>query len=708
MKIRCQYLRPFHMGVCTALALAGISQAVSAQSTDETEDLGTVTVTSPRVETPINKVPYAIDLVGKDDIQRGTQQLGLDESLTKIPGVFMLNRYNFSQDLRIAIRGFGARSDFGIRGIKIIVDGIPQTLPDGQGNIDAIDLASAERVEVIRGPSSSLYGASSGGVINIISEEGPEVPFVEGRYSAGSHGFQKYNLKTGGQEGDLNYLFNIGRYELDGYRDHSETESIIGNGKFMYDIDETSDFTTIVNFVDSPRANDPAGLLLSEVQADRKQARDRALLLNTGESKEEQRLGFVYRKEFTPKHEIRLRNYYVFTDFENSLPFGPPFAGGADVGGQVAFDRFFVGGGAQYTYSGLNNRFTTGFDLEQQNDDRKNFNNLIGGQRGALVLDQEEDVSSIGLFAQNEQYLTDTLTLTTGIRYDNVEFDVNDNFLSDGSDDSGKVDYEEFSPLIGLLWSPLRNFNIYGNVSRSFETPSTTEFSNAGSSGGFNTSLNAQTATNYEIGIKGAVPQWYGLSYSAAVFHIDGEDELVVEDVDQNRFNNAGETSRDGFELALSVQPTANLTASLAYTYSDFKYDSFTPQVESPPFSNNFVQLNHNGNYLPGIPRHFSHLELAYNHPSGFYAVWDTLLVGKLYTDDTNNTEVQGYGVSNLRAGYLTNVGDTEVEPFIGINNIFDKEYFSNIRINDPGSRFYEPAPEINAYAGISIRHNFL
>ena len=575
---------------------AGLPGSVAGQD-ESAKDLGEITVTSPRVEKPMNKVPYAIDLVGKEDIQKGTQQLGLDESLTKVPGVFMLNRYNFSQDLRIAIRGFGARADFGIRGIKIIVDGIPQTLPDGQGNIDAIDLASAERVEVIKGPSSSLYGASSGGVINIVTEEGPEVPFLEGRYSGGSHGFHKYNVKTGGQQGDLNYLFNIGRYELDGYRDQSGTESIIGNGKFTYDIDSTSDLTTIVNFVDSPRANDPGGLLLSEVQADRKQARDRALILDTGESKEEQRLGFVYNKSFSPKHEIRLRNYYVFTDFENSLPFGPGVNAGS--GGQVAFDRFFVGGGAQYTFNGSMNRFITGVDIENQDDDRKNFDNLVGGVRGPLVLDQNEEVSSIGIYAQNEQYLTDTVTLTTGLRYDRVEFDVTDKFLSDLSNDSGSVEYSEWSPQVGLLWSPIREVNLYGNVSTSFETPSTTEFSNAANSGGFNTSLNAQTATNYEVGIKGAVPQWYGLTYNAAVFHIDGEDELVVDDVDQNLFNNAGETTREGFELALSMQPTANLTASLAYTYSDFKYDTFRPEI-STGFTTPPVRANFDGNRLPG------------------------------------------------------------------------------------------------------------
>lgn len=678
------------------ILLGSLTTTAAAQS--NAEDLGEITVTSPRVETSVNKVPYAIDLVGKDDIQLGKQQLGLDESLVKIPGVFMLNRYNFAQDLRIAIRGFGARADFGIRGIRIIADDIPQTLPDGQGGIDNLDLASAERIEVIRGPSSSLYGSASGGVISIVTEKGPDNPFVEGRYSYGSYGFHKFNVKTGGQKGDLNYLLNIGRYELDGYRDNSETESVIGNSKFIYDIDGTSDFTTVINFVDSPKARDAGGLILADAQADRRQASANNLRFNAGEDIDQQQIGFVYRKEFSDKHEIRLRNYYLWRDFEQFLPIGPtlPFI---DEGGIVGFERFFVGGGAQYTYSGNSNRLTIGFDVEQQEDERYNFNNL-DGNRGTLSLEQDESVSSIGFFIQNEQYLTDQLTLTTGLRYDEVEFDVKDRFFNEVSpgplNDSGTVKFDELSPQVGLLWAPIQELNIYGNVSTSFETPSTTELGSLG--GGFNQGLQSQIATNYEIGVKGNIPQWNALAYSLAIFQIDGEDELVPVDIDRNVFANAGETERRGLELALSANLTPELRASFAYTYSAFKYDNFVNQQTG---------FDASGNQLPGIPRHFGHFELAYNHPSGFYAVWDTLLVGSLYAEDANLVESPGYGVSNLRAGYTKYFGDTEFAPFIGINNIFDKEYFSNVRVNGPGNRFFEPAPEINAYAGISIRHDF-
>ncbi|MEX2517169.1 MAG: TonB-dependent receptor [Gammaproteobacteria bacterium] len=684
------------LALLAGVTLGSVAGHTAAQS--KAEDLGEITVTSPRVDTVTTKVPTAISVVDKDDIQLGRQQLGLDESLNRIPGVFMLNRYNFSQDLRVAIRGFGARSDFGIRGIKIIADGIPQTLPDGQGGIDAIDLASAERIEVIRGPASSLYGTASGGVINIVTEEGPEEPFVEGRYSYGSYDFQKYNLKAGGQKDKLNYLVNIGRYEIDGYRGNSQTESVLANVKFRYDIDATSDLTTIVNILDSPLAQDPGGLTLAQVQQDRRQAAPNALLFDAGESITQQQIGFVYRKEFSDRHEIRLRNYYVWRDFENKLPIG--IGGFLNIPrGQVAFQRFFVGGGGQYTYNGDRNRLTVGFDIENQDDDRQNFINFAGGRQGPLSLNQNENVSSLGFFAQNEFFVTDKLTLTTGIRYDEVEFDVTDKFFADGNQ-SGTVKFDEVSPMVGLLYSPIQEVNLYGNVSTSFETPSTTEFGNPAGVGGFNQNLDALTATNYEIGVKGVVPQWWALSYDAAIFMIDGENELVPQDIDQNFFITAGETERKGFELALSANPLPGLTTSFSYTYSDFEYKSFQPII-----NNN--QLNFNGNNLPGIPEHFGFFEVAYNHPSGFYGVWDTLLVGSLFAENANAVEVAGYGVSNIRFGYTKNIGNVEISPFVGINNVFDKQYFSNIRINDNFQRFFEPGPELNAYAGLSARYNF-
>lgn len=693
-----------------ALAFVKLVSPAAVHAEDEAEDIGEITVTAPRVETPITQVPAAISAVDRDEIQLGTQQLGLDESLTRVPGIYLQNRYNFTQDLRIAIRGFGARSPFGIRGIRIFADDLPLTLPDGQGAVQAIDLASAERVEVIRGPSSSLYGAASGGVINVITEEGPPIPFAEARYSGGSYNTHRYNFKSGGEVGDFNYLFSLGRLSTDGYRDRGKADITLFNSKFRYDIDATSDITMVARAIDAPITGDPGGLTLDEVRANRRQAAPNNILFDAGQTADQQQVGFVYRNEIAPGHEIRLRNYYLWRDFEQYLPFGPsPFNPGAD--GIVGFKRFFVGGGAQYTYTGERNRFFVGFDVDNQTDDRQRHQNLEG-VKGALRLDQEENVNSVGIYLQNEYQMTDTVAFTAGIRYDRIKFSVDDSFLVDG-DDSGSLTFDNMSPMFGLRWSPLREVNFYGNISTAFETPTTAEFANpaaGGTAGGFNPNLGPQSAINYEIGVKGVVPQWWFLSYDVAFYQIDVEDELVPFQFagdTRNFFENAGETRRRGIELALSANPLPGLRTTLAYTFSDFKFTDFVSQTRDPLTGDVVGQAVFDGNYIPGIPRHFGFLEIAYDHPSGFYGVWDTIFASSLYADNANDTRVSGYSVSNFRAGYRHSIGNLEISPFVGLNNVFDKEHFNNIRINAFGGRFYEPAPDRNFYAGLTLRYDF-
>ncbi len=678
------------LAVCIASLAAGTHAATSA-----VEELQEYTVTSTRVEKDSLKVPAAISTVSQDDIQLGRQQLGMDESLVNIPGVFMLNRYNFSQDLRIAIRGFGARAAFGIRGIKVYADGIPQTLADGQSGVDTIDLGSASRMEVIRGPASSLYGAASGGVINIYTEDGPADPFVEGRFTYGEYDYQKYQVKAGGQQDRLNYMVNLSQTKMDGFRGHSHVENQLVNSKFIYKIDDASDFTTIFNAVNSPNADDAGALTAAEVAADRSQGRARNIQFDAGEELDQQKLGFVYSRQLNKNHSIKLRNYYVFFDFANKLPFTD--------GGIVNIDRVFMGGGAEYIYSdtfmGHNNRLIMGFDIDDQDDDRSRFNNN-NGTIGALSFDQNESVMSRGVFIQNELSLTDKLQLTIGARYDVVEFDVSDKFLGDG-DDSGKIDFDELSPMVGLSWSVSQALNFYGNVSTAFETPTTTEFANPannGTAGGFNPALGPQTATNYEIGVKGLLPGQ--VRYDVALFKIDVKDELssfeLVAAPGRDFFRNAGESSREGLEAALSFKPFRGLTTSLAYTFSDFTYDTFRPGTSV-----------FDGNQLPGIPRHQFHAEVSYYHPSGFYTSWDMLHVGSFFADDANTTRINAYHVANLRMGHSATYGNWEVSPYLGVNNLFGEDYNSNVRLNATFGRFFEPAPDRNIYAGVSARYMF-
>ena len=388
----------FFHAITAATIVFWISYSSSAAEVEETTasetyKLEEITVIGTRIERTEVDSPMAVGSVGTDQIQLGRQQNSLGESLLTIPGLNFQSQYNFAQDLRISIRGFGARASFGIRGIKIFTDGIPNTLPDGQSNVDDLDLGSAQRMEVIRGPSSSLYGPAAGGVINIVTEDGPRHPFVEGRLTFGSYDFRKHQIKGGGQDKNLNYLANLSYLNYTGYRDHSATRNSLLNTKIRYDFDASSDLTVVFNTLDTPEAQDPGALTELEVQDDRRQAAPRALSFDAGETVDQKKLGLVYRNSVTDAGQLALRGYYVEREFDNFLPFDVNSNG---QGGSVDLDRRFFGGGGDYTYTGQlfgrSNNIVVGVEIDVQRDERARFKNNIG-ERGTLTTNQNEDVT---------------------------------------------------------------------------------------------------------------------------------------------------------------------------------------------------------------------------------------------------------------------------------------------------------------------------
>jgi len=676
------------------VVLLGAFLAAPVQS-DSTGVLEEIVVTATRIPTELTDLPFAVGSVDGEQVQRARQQLGLDESLVSVPGLFFQNRYNFAQDLRIAIRGFGARANFGIRGIRIFADDIPLTLPDGQGSVDAIDLGSVQQIDVIRGPFSAVYGSASGGVINIRTEDGPETPFLSARLNFGSYDYSQGQVKAGGQSGKLNWLANVSATKLDGYRDHAEYKSRLFNSKFRYDFSEKTRLTVVINAVDSPRANDPGGLNAREVEEDRRQAAPRNVLFNAGESLDQQSLGLAFRTEIRENQELMLRNYYVHRDFSNRLPFDVNSNG---QGGSVDLGRRFSGVGGSYgwtsTLAGRSNQLILGLDYDAQRDHRRRYANNEGRQ-GQLTTNQDEDVSSTGLFIQDVLDFTDTAALTLGGRWDDVDYEVTDRTNTGGS---GKRSFNEFSPMAGINWSVHKAVKLYGNVSRSFDPPATTELANPDGPTGFNQSLEAQTAINYEVGVKGLLPGQ--LRYELALFHIRVKDEIVPFELTgsgQTFFQNAGQSSHDGLEAAVTYDLAPGLITTATYTWSDFTFDEF--QGVSGEI--------YDGNRIPGIPEHLFNFDLNWSHGSGFYAAWDLLYVGRFYADNANRVETDDYLVSNLRTGFRWQSADWTVEPFVGINNLFDKEYMSNIRLNASFGRYYEPAPGRNIYAGVLIRYGF-
>jgi iron complex outermembrane receptor protein len=676
--------------LAATLIAAGLFGDAIADEPGGATALEELSVTATRVEKSLEAVPAAVGVVQQEEIQYAEPQLGLDESLSKIPGIFMQNRYNFAQDLRVSIRGFGARSAFGIRGIKVVVDGIPETLPDGQANVDSIDIGSIGNMQVVRGPVSALYGNASGGALLIETEQPPETPFISLRPTFGSDGFRKHQLKFGGKHDRFDYLVNLSDLSYDGYREHSATELSSLNSKFGFDLDDGARFSTVLNYTDSPVADDPGGLTEALAAEDPTSAWTRNLTLDSGEELEQTRIGLIYETPVGESGELRLRNYYVWRDLANRLPIGA-------TGQGVVLDRFALGGGVQYTHSaalaGHANRLTVGIDLDRQKDDRTRYL-LAGDSLGQQIQDQDEQVDSVGLYVQNEYSVSERVELTLGGRYDRLDFDVDDNFLSNG-DDSGERSLRKFSPSLGLRFTPRPGLNLYANLSRSFESPTAVELRDPDGAG-FNQDLNPQEAINYEIGIKGALGS--RARYDLALFTMDVSDELVpFERGGTTYYENAGESKRNGLEAQLVFEPLEHLVTTLAYTYSDFEFEKFV-DVDGNDFS---------GKTIPGVPENLLSADFTYTHPNGIYGQFTALYVDEIYADNANTTANDAYTVVDLRFGFSKFLGPWELSPFIGVNNLFDKEYNGNVRINAFGGRYFEPAPERNVYGGLTLGYDF-
>ena len=661
----------------TLLSCVAISQ-------DKFSELDEIEVTATRLDSTLLRSSRSVSIIGKKEIQNATQLLAMDEVLAGVPGLYMQNRYNFAQDLRVSLRGFGARSAFGIRGIKVIVDGIPETLPDGQAGVDSIDLGSASRIEVIRGPSSSNFGNASGGVIAIETETGNDPGFVQTTIATGDLGYSKFQLKSGGKTENMNYLINFSKQELDGYREHSVSEGSLLNAKFGFNLSEIDRLKLSLNYTDQPKSQDPGGINLSQVNTDRKSARDRNLSYDAGESLNQKRIGLVYERDHSDGL-LTVRNYYVTRDFSNKLPF--------KNGGSVNIDREFYGFGMQYQFGESlpeNFSLTTGFDTDRQDDDRKRFNN-DSGKLGSMSFDQQEKVNSNGLFVQS-RYDVGNWSISSGIRYDEVKFDITDRFLSNG-DDSGEIEFDAVSPSFGLNYV-MENGSIFTSISSSFETPTTTELANPNASGGFNALLKPQEAKNIEIGYKSVKNNIY---HEIAVFNIDLNDELVPYELEEfpgrTFYSNVGKSSRKGVESLVSWSVKPNLTVDASYTYSDFSFDSFIDK-NNKDFS---------GSKLPGLPESFAYFGIRFENENGLNMNFNLNYSGDLFANNANSVKVQAYTVSNFRLSYNINKGDWKILPYMGINNIFDTEFNSNIRINAFGSRYYEPAPERNSYLGITF-----
>jgi iron complex outermembrane receptor protein len=654
----------------------------------KTDTLPTVLVTSSRILESKKKIPLSISAIELENRKNISQQLSLNDYINTIPGLFALNANNFSQDLRVSIRGFGARSAFGIRGVKIIVDGIPETTPDGQGQIDNLDIGSIDRIEIIRGPSSSLYGNASGGVINVFTQNAFKEDYVKVGLTFGSYELQNYQISTGFRLKKTRFIVHKTNTLTNGYREQIGFKSSNLNLRMLHDISDNTKLNLQFNYTDSPYAEDAGGLTLEELVDDRTQARGRNLDFKTEESINQFKLGTSFNHKWS-NNTINAYGFFSNRNFYGLLPF--------ENGGIVDLERNYYGIGSSFNVKQekekFQNTFQIGFDLAQQIDDRKRFNNLNGDQ-GDIVLDQEEQFSNIGFYALNHLKVNKFL-VRVGVRYDINNIEAIDELLINGNQ-SGDINLNAFNPSIGLSYMLKKNHSVYTNFSTSFETPVLSELSASESgNGGFNTSLEPQKAQSFEVGYK---LDNNNLNAELALFYIKTMDDIISYELEmfpgRAFYRNAGKTIRKGLELSGTIKINTNFNFKLNYSYSDFIFETYS--TNSSDFD---------GNELPGIPKHMGSITLLYYNKNGINVRFVNQFVGQLFVNDLNSIKDQGYLKTDLNIGYAQNFNNLQLTPFVGINNLFNVAYNDNIRINAFGGRYYEPAPKLNVFAGIRLMH---
>jgi iron complex outermembrane recepter protein len=674
------------------------SASAAAQSPADTIRVDTLPVAEVRATRSTAKSdqnPLAVSVLDASRIRVAQPLLSLAESLPAVPGVFVMNDANFAQDLRIAVRGFGARAGFGIRGVKILLDGIPESSPDGQGQVDNIDPAMLGRIEVLRGASAGLYGNAAGGVISLSTQD-IEKTSIGARTVLGSFGFRQFQLNGAYLAGNTRFSAGVTRVSLDGFREQAAMRATLATAKMIWipKADSSLRITLLANFTHSPQGDDPGGLTAAQDSLDRRAAHPANVQFDAGESLRQGRIALLAGKQFSARSRLHLRLWSALRDFENRLPFR--------AGGQVAFQRWAGGGVLQFEQESRQQlspdqprfRWSAGIEADRQADDRQRFDNE-NGQRGILSLRQDELFGSWGLFALGHWQAAPRLTLSGGARADAVRLRVRDRFLSDG-DQSGAQDFRQLSPWSGFAFRIAPRLNVYGNVSTNFETPTLIELSNnPAGTGGFAEDLKPQRTLSSEIGIRGRGKN--RLLWEIAVFQARTRDELTPYELPDQPgriyFRNAGQALRRGIETALNYAPVPGWECWANYTLSDFRFERF--EAGNADFS---------GKALPGLPQHLGQVSSRFTHRSGMLVQVSGRFTGSFYAENANAVSIPATQVYAARVGWTGSVRRIGAELFLGADNLGNARLFNNVRLNAAGGRYYESGAGRSFFVGLAVQ----
>ncbi|HHP4692711.1 TonB-dependent receptor family protein [Acinetobacter baumannii] len=726
-------LRLDRLHYCILMSMGCISSPLvwAEDLNSDVAKLPTLHVEATRTDTGYLQTPASVFRIEAPQVD-SSSQVNLTEVVKGIPSLQIRNRENYAQDLQLSMRGFGARSTFGVRGIRLYVDGIPATMPDGQGQTSNIDLSSLDHVEVLTGPFSSLYGNSSGGTILTSTKEGQGKDSIELSYSGGSHDKSRAGLVLqGGAKGanEPSYIISSSYFDTDGYREHSGAEKVLNNAKLSWNLDDGSKINWVTNYV-KIHADDPQGLTHAQWNANPKQVNDADNTYKVRKDIEQTQTGMTWSKPINDKNELYAMAYLgnrQVTQYQ-SIPKGdvtlkdgkPIYTGQANpnhAGGVIDFDRNYYGADFRWTGKELlpNTTVSVGVALDAMDEDRKGYENFnangIYGVKGKLRRDEDNTLWNIDPYLQASWQFLPTWRLDTGVRYSNVHYKSKDHFTSGpdqygtvNGDDSGKTDYDKVLPSAALSWQILPELMAYMSYAKGFETPTFTEMAYPAdtSKSGFNFDLKPSTSDTYEAGLKS---QNQLGDFTLAVFQTKTKNDIVSAGSSNGRaaFRNADKTLREGVEFAWNKKLWRDLTAIASYTYLDATFDSTVPAAGK-------ISEIPEGNAIPGIAKNQAYVSLTWQPSHGLYGGVDVQYMDKVYVNDTNSDAAPSYSVTSANVGYAWVMGDWKVNSFARVDNLFDRNYAGSVIVNDstqPVGRYFEPADGRNWSAGLRVIKQF-
>jgi iron complex outermembrane receptor protein len=667
---------------------------VDTMTRRDTARLAPTVVTVTRIPLELSRAPFAVGVTDRAEIQRGKPGFALDEALGGIAGVQVDNRFNYALGERIAIRGFGARAQFGTRGVRVLLDGIPMTIADGQTALNNVDVSTLARAEVIRGPASALHGNASGGVIQLESDAVVSDRALGGtlRTDVGEHGLLRQRLQLGGRKDSTAYSVSGSRMFFDGYRQWNDATNDHVGFRVRHR-QARRDVAVTGNWVEYDAKN-PGGLTAALLQTNRDTAAPINFSNRTGERGRQGQLGAAWREQFQ-RLGVELSVHGLRRQVDNPIPFTI-----------VAVDR--DAGGARLalvtrrSIAGRGLTLASGAELQVQRDHRRNFANN-GGVRDTVNLDQDEAVDNTALFIQGSFGIASNLLVMAGARLDRVRFDVTDNFIQPANpDDSGERTMRAATPSVGLTWSPTGSIDVYANYAESFDTPTTSELANQPSgAGGMNQGLDPQRVRSVEVGWKHRVRLGStAASYRVAAYRARVEDALIPFELTpggRSYYQNAGSTKNRGIEVEAMLVFPKSLSLRTTYTHTDARFDEF---VETRGGVTNV----YNGKQVPAVAANRADATLSFQ-PNRFFADFETRSVSSIQVDNANTQRSPSYTIHSARLG-LRNVraGGVELEPSLGVLNLFDREYNTSVAVNANGGRFFEPGPPRSVYGGLNAR----